>query len=51
MPVLFVEGSADAALRTAREAGWRVHRLEPEDELDSLWPGGVGTEGMRAHAG
>ncbi|WP_020098172.1 DUF58 domain-containing protein [Microbacterium sp. 11MF] len=51
MPVLFVEASADAALRTAREAGWRVHRLEPEDELDSLWPGGVGTEGMRAHAG
>ncbi|MFJ6678734.1 DUF58 domain-containing protein [Microbacterium sp. NPDC091382] len=48
MPVLFTLGGAGDALRIARESGWRVQRLEPEDELESLWSG---VEGFRGRVG
>lgn len=51
MPVLFTLTGAGDALRVAREGGWRVHRLEPEDEIERLWSGVTGAEGIRSHAG
>ncbi|CAL4859164.1 DUF58 domain-containing protein [Microbacterium sp. MM2322] len=50
MPVLFALAGAGDALRVARESGWRVHRLEPEDELRDLWSGAGGGDGVRGHA-
>ncbi|TDL45140.1 DUF58 domain-containing protein [Microbacterium oleivorans] len=49
MPVLFALAGAGDALRVARETGWRVHSLEPEDELESLWSGVPGMEGFGRH--
>lgn len=39
LPVLFTLGGSGDALRAAVESGWRVRRLEPEDELEQLWLG------------
>lgn len=51
MPMLFALAGAGDALRVARETGWHVHRLEPEDELESLWSGVPGMEEVRGHVG
>lgn len=37
LPLLFCLDGDGGGLRRAREAGWRVSVLEPEDELDRLW--------------
>lgn len=51
LPVLFTLGGSAEALRIARDGGWRVHRLEPEDELDSLWSGMTDLGGSRGRVG
>ncbi|OAH49786.1 hypothetical protein AYL44_09355 [Microbacterium oleivorans] len=49
LPVLFALGGSAEAMRIARDGGWRVHRLEPEDEIDTLWSGMAGYTEGRGH--